>query len=360
MATRLPSGKYRAQVLIGTDENGKRIYESFIADTADEADFEALAFKLGKGKKVEKKEITLRAAMKACIESKRGVLSPSTIQGYEYIERNFGDFLDTPILKITKLSLQNAVTQYMFRPRHDKKKGPISAKTVRNAYGFISSVLKQNGIELGEIALPQRQEIEYATPFDAELANIFEAVRGTNIEVPVLLAAFCSLRRGEICGLRFSDVDFEKKMIHIDRALVRVGTDDFLKAPKTKKSRRVVFVTDYILDLIKALPRENDDSFIFPFTPNALTHHFPAILKKHGLPPCRFHDLRHSFASVLYDHGIDMSYIKAVGGWASDSVPNRVYIQASERSAMEKSVAANGVFEKLLQHDATQENKKAQ
>jgi integrase len=360
MATRLPSGKYRAQVFIGTDEQGRRLYQSFIADTEDEADFEALSFKLGKGKHVERKDITLRAAMRACIESKRGILSPATIQGYEVIERNFGSFLDTPILQITKLSLQMAITQYAFRPRNDGRPGNVSAKTVRNAHGFISSVLRQNGIEIGEIALPQRQEIEYATPFDEELANIFEAVRGTSIEIPVLLAAFCSLRRGEICGLRFSDVDYVKKMIRIDRSRLRVGTDDHIKAPKTKTSRRVVFVTDYILQLIEALPRESEDDYIFNLTPNVLTRRFPEILKQHGIQPCRFHDLRHSFASVLYDHGIDLSYIQTVGGWASDAVMKRVYIQASERSAKEKSTAANSVFERLLQHDATRGVRKTQ
>ena len=348
MATRLPSGKGRAQVFLYTDANGKRIYESFIADTADEADYEALTFKLGKGKRVEKKNITLRAAMRACIESKRGILSPATIQGYEVIERNFGAFLDTPIMQINKINLQTAINQYMFGGRNDGKGGTRSPKSVRNAYGFINSVLRQNDINLGEIALPQKQEIEYATPFDAELSKIFDAVKGTNIEIPVLLATFCSLRRSEICGLRFSDVDFENNAICIDRARLRIAKEEHIKTTKTKKSKRVVFATDYIVSLIKALPRKSEDDLIFPYSPNMLTKRFPQILKNCGLEHCRFHDLRHSFASILYDHGIDLSYIQTIGGWSSDRVMKSRYIQISDKRMKGKSEEANEIFEQIL------------
>lgn len=360
MATRLPNGKYRAQVLIGTDENGKRLYKSFIENTADEADYAALTFKLGKGKRIEKRDITLRAAMRACIESKTGILSPATIRAYKSIEKNFGDFLDTPIMQVTKLSLQTAINQYMFGKRNDGKKGTRSSKSVRNAYGFISSVLKQNDIELGEIALPSKQEIEYATPFDAELKRIFEAVKGTNIELPVLLAVFCSLRRGEICGIRFSDVDFEKKIIRIERSKMVFEGKVHIKTPKTAKSKRIIFVTDYILDLIRSIEHTDEDEYVFKFIPDVITKRFAHILKKNGLPQCRFHDLRHSFASVLAAHGMDPMYIQAIGGWSSDIIMKRVYIQTSKEALQGKSMQANNVFEAIMQHDATDAKEKAQ
>ncbi|MBE6689668.1 MAG: site-specific integrase [Ruminococcaceae bacterium] len=360
MATRLPSGKWRAQVLLGTDENGKRIVESFIADTKDEADYAALTFKLGKGKKVEKKDVTLRVAMRAYIESRRGILSPTTIRSYETIEKNFGDYLDTPLLQITKVNLQTALTQYMFKGRNGNGEKKRTPKSVRNAYGLINAALKQNNVEIGEISLPHKQEIEYATPFDKDLIKIFEVFKGTNIEIPVHLATICSLRRGEICGLRFSDVDYERKMIRIERSRGRIGSEDYVKEPKTKKSKRVVFATDYILELIRSTERESEDEYIFKYTPDVITKRFLAILKKNGLPECRFHDLRHSFVSVLSAHGIDPMYIQTIGGWSSDRVMRSVYLQVSQDSLREKSQQANNVFEALMQHDATEEKKKAQ
>lgn len=360
MATRRPNGRWRAQVLLGTDETGKRIYKSFEADTKDEADYAALTFKLGKGKKVKQKDVTLRAAMQAYIESKRGILSVTTIKNYGSIESNFGPYLDTPIQQINKVNLQTALNEYMHKGRKDGRGDTRSSKSVRNAYGLIAAVLKQNDIVLGEISLPRKQEIEYATPFDNELIKIFEIVKGTHMELPVLLATFCSLRRGEICGLRFSDVDYEKKMIRIERSRGKVDGQEYVKEPKTQKSKRVVFATDYILELIQSLPHKSEEDYIYEYTPNTITKRFLEMLKKHGLPECRFHDLRHSFVSVLSAHGIDPLYIQMTGGWASDQIMRRVYLQVSRDNLREQSKQANSVFEALMQPSATKEKRKAQ
>ena len=335
------------------------MYKSFEADTADEADYAALTFKLGKGKRVDRKEVTLRAAIRAYIESKRGILSVTTIKNYDSIESNFGAYLDTPIERINKINLQTAINEYMFKGRKDGRGETRSSKSVRNAYGLIKTVLKQNDIYVSDISLPTKQEIEYATPFDKELIKIFEIVKGTHMEIPVLLATFCSLRRGEICGLRFSDVDHEAKIIKIQRSRGKVDGQEYVKEPKTKKSKRVVFATDYILKLIRDLPHESEDEYIFKYTPNNITKRFLELLRKHGLPECRFHDLRHSFVSVLSAHGIDPLYIQTTGGWASDQIMRRVYLQVSQDNLRAQSQQANSVFEALLQPNATEKKRKA-
>ena len=115
MATKLKNGKFRAQVFLGADENGKRLYKSFVADTADEADFEALSFKLGRGKSVDKKTVTLRAAMTAYIQSKEGVLAQSTVNSYYSSMNSFGDFLDTPLCNLNAVSVQKAISEYARR-----------------------------------------------------------------------------------------------------------------------------------------------------------------------------------------------------------------------------------------------------
>lgn len=361
MATRRPNGMWRAQVFVGFDENGKRTYKSFEARTEDEADFLALSFKLGKGKVVKTDNITLRSAMRIYIDSKRGILSPSTIVGYETIERNFGEFLDTRLCDVTKVALQTAIASYMFRKRNDRRGGgTLSAKTVRNAYGLISATLKQNGIELGEIALPRKAEIEYATPFDSELSRILECVRGTNVEIPVLLAACHSLRREEICGLRYDDIDFETGRTKIRRAKLVIKGEEIVKEPKTAKSKRTIFLSEYVLKLIQEKKEKDGGDYIITYRPDAIGKRFTAILKANNLPHCRFHDLRHSFASILHEHGIDPLYIRTVGGWSSDRVMNAVYVQVAERSIKDKSAVANSVFDSLLQPSATKDLRKIQ
>ena len=362
MATRLPSGKYRAQVLIGTDENGKRIYESFIADTADEADFEALAFKLGKGKRVEKKGITLRAAMEAYVKSREGVCSPSTIETYRKVLRNFGPFLDSRLDKINTMTLQTAISEYSMSEKKvaHNGTGQISPKTVRSAYGLINSVLKQNGIRIEGIRLPPKKKITYATPFEDELAKIFAATKGKSCELPVLLAVWCSLRRGEVCGLKYSDVDFERKTIHISREKIWVNGTEYVKPPKTYGSDREVFLPDYIAHLIKEKQERDGGEYIVTVKGDTIGKGFGYCLQAAGVPHCRFHDLRHAFVSVLHKHGLQDEYLQAIGGWESPRIMNEVYKQQAEAENRRRSVRADEVFMSIMQHDATRENVESQ
>lgn len=365
MATRLPSGKYRAQVLLGTDETGKRLYKSFIADTADEAEYDALTFKLGKGKRVEKKDITLRAAIEGYIQSKEDILSPTTIEGYRVILRNFGSYLDTPLSKITNLSLQKAFNSLATRQKNKAHNGTsgLSPKTLKNYRGLIKKVLKQNGIDVGDIDLPTGAPVEYATPFDRELADIFAATKGTKIEIPVLLAAWCSLRESEILGLQYQDFDFAGKRFQIRRARVYVKGKPHLKLPKTKTSARTVYLPDYIAAKLLAQMEERNltpesDAFLFEFSGGYITKAFPALLAGHGLPHCRFHDLRHSFVSILTAQGVDKKYIQEMGGWATDNVMNQIYKQTSPALKEEISKQLDQVFSGILPAGEEQQKQK--
>lgn len=356
MATKLKNGKFRAQVFLGADENGKRLYKSFVADTADEADFEALSFKLGRGKSVDKKTVSLRAAMTAYIQSRDGILSPSTIEGYRVILRNFGDYLDTPIDEITNLGLQQAFTSMAFRKKNKAHNGKIglSPKTLRNYRGLVKKVLKQNEVSIGDIAVPDSRPIEYNTPFNSALAEIFRATKGTKIEVPVLLASWCSLRASEILGLQYKDIDFVGKSINIRRAKISAGGKSFVKNPKTKSSFRTVFLPEYIAEKIKHLMEESNETpksnhFIFDFSGTYITKSMKKALEKNGLPHCRFHDLRHAFVSILTEQGVDQKYIQEMGGWSTSQVMNQIYKQTSPALKNEINEKLQNVFMGILE-----------
>lgn len=354
MATRRANGMWRAQVFVGYDEKGKRQYESFEADTEDEADYLALAFKLGKGKKVREK-ISLRAAMEAYIVSREGVCSPSTIETYRKVMRNFGEFLDTPIDQITTHTLQFAISEYSMREKQvlHNGDGRISPKTVRMAYTFINTVLKSRGIKIEGVRLPPKQKPKYATPFEDDLAKIFAATRGKSCELPVLLAVWCSLRRGEVCGLKYSDVNYERKTITIERTKIWVNGTEYTKLPKTYGSQREVFLPDYIAQLIKKKKEEDGGEYIINVKGDTIGKGFRYCLEAAGLPHCRFHDLRHSFVSVLHKHGIQDEYLQAIGGWESPHIMNAVYKQRAEEENRRRSQRVDEVFMSILQPNAT-------
>lgn len=361
MATQRPNGRWRAQVLIGTDADGKRIYKSFEADTEDEADYAALTFKLGKGKRT-KEPVTLRMAIEAYINSKDGLLSPATISSYRGILKNFGPYLDIRLAMVNALNLQTAVTEYASTPKKQKHNGygTVSAKTVKNAFGLINATLRQNGIRIEGITLPQRQKVEYTTPFENGLKEILDVMRGTEYELPVLLAAWCGLRRSEILGLTFNDIDFDRKTIHIRRANVYIGKESHLKGTKNVQSTRSVHLPDHIAALIQNTPHESNEEYIVKLKGMTLTNGFTSKLKRRGLPHTRFHDLRHAFVSILTANGVDQKYIQEMGGWSNSTVMNSVYKQTSDTLKQSISAAVDGIFLSLMQPNATKHSGESQ
>lgn len=152
-----------------------------------------------------------------------------------------------------------------------------------------------------------------------ELIQLLEAVKGTEIEVPIFLAVMFGLRRGEVVGLRWSDIDFENQTLTINGSVTRQKYGDkildvFDTALKTEASHSVYNLNNKVCDYLYNLYRRNmnlisnvDDYKTFVCV-NAIgerlkldyiTHKFDKLLKQNGLRHIRFHDLRHSALSLL-------------------------------------------------------------
>lgn len=149
MATRLPSGSYRTQVLIGRDASGKRLYKSFTAATAKQADLLALQWQADHPSDTALGD-TLRKAMRDFLRTREAVLSPSTIRGYNSIskelEKGFPRLVARKIALISGDDLQQIVNQ-ITRTR--------SPKTARNYYGFLRSVYRYKGLTIPFAPCPE-------------------------------------------------------------------------------------------------------------------------------------------------------------------------------------------------------------
>lgn len=190
-AKKLPSGNYRVQVAAGYDVKGKRVVKSFTADTEWKALKMAQEFKDGVDADRDH-NITLRRATEIYIDSRRNLIEETTISNYEEILRNkLRLIMDTRIKDLKAIQIQQAINV-------DAQN--LSAKSVRNAFGLIKSVLKfhECSIYLDNIKLPKivRKEKELPT-----FETVFNIVKGTVSELPALLAAWLSLRIGEVIGL---------------------------------------------------------------------------------------------------------------------------------------------------------------
>lgn len=333
-ARKLPSGNYRCRIYVGK-ENGKDVYKSFTADTKKNAEFLANQYLIEKDQNKKKKSENLFCdELTKYISGKEPVLSPSTIKGYKNIERmlkkHYSSFYMMKISDIEQEHVQEVISDL------SKTKSP---KTVRNYHGLISAVLGSN-LHLNT-TMPQRIQPELYIPSDNEIKALVKAVKDTELEIPVLLGAFCMMRRGEICGLSMNDI--KGNSIHVHHSLV-LGPDKewHLKAPKTTTSDRYIEAPQFVIDRIKEV------GHITTLNPHSVTIMFQRVLDKNNIPHFRFHDLRHYSASIRHALGIPDAYIMADGGWCSDKVLKAVYRHAMSDRKKEMSDKANSHFESLF------------
>ena len=267
------------------------------------------------------------------------VLSPATVDGYEKIRRtSFFHLWGTPVEDLTQTSIQAAVNTEAMR---EGRRGRISAKTLANEWGLVSSSLwKICGLKY-DVRLPQKVKTikEYPEP-----AAVMEAVRGSSIELPCLLALWLSFSMSEIRGLKWSDVQGDT--ITIRRVLVDVdGVPTIKDTGKTDARIRRHRLPPYLQQLLAQTPHESD--FIVPLNHDQIYGRFLTLCKKHGFT-IRFHDLRHLNASVMLQLNIPEKYAMERGGWKTPHIMKSVYEHtfSSQRIAVDDMV--DTYFENLI------------
>ena len=162
------------------------------------------------------------------------------------------------------------------------------------------------------------------------------------------------MRRGECCGLKWSDIDFKNHAIHVQRNVVKItGEEIFVKEPKTTAGDRYVYFSPEMESLLKEYRHEcdwqtesyenrklTDDDYVFrksgyqlPMTPSTFTWRFKLILKKHGLPEqLNVHSLRHSNASLLIANGADVATVAGLLGHSQPSTTLDIYTHAFDKN----------------------------
>ena len=192
---------------------------------------------------------------------------------------------------------------------------------------------------------------------DEETAQkIIAALEGESIkyETYFKLIIATGMRRGECCGLKWCDIDWEQRSIHICRNAVKVTDEEiFVKAPKTRAGDRYVYFSAEMESLLREYQREcqyitqtyderklTADDFLFrrqgtrlPMTPTTFTWRFKCILKKNGLPEqLNVHSLRHTAASLMIAGGADVATVAGILGHSQPSTTLDIYTHAFDKN----------------------------
>lgn len=330
-ARKLPSGNWRVQVMI----KGKRY--SFTGKTKKEVERQAALAQ----EQDPEMNITLYEAITRYIDSKEQVLSPSTIRGYCSYRDKFLDesIAEIPMNKITIEKLQQAINICAL---------DHSAKSCDNLRGLLAPVMRMFRPEFTfSLTVPPKEVIERMIPTDAELKKILEVTRWTDLDLPVRMAAFGSLRISEISGL-CPDCVFQDH-IAIRRALVRDRNSNWVlkTTPKSYAGNRDVYYPEEIMVHLRSMAgycRNNEPLF---GTPSSINGKWSRMIKKEGLPPIGFHSLRHYYATYCLGMGINEKIVQKNGGWSDLSTMKKRYQHIIEEKELEARSIVYSQFSKL-------------
>lgn len=342
-AKRLPSGSYRVRVY-SHSEDGKKVYESFTAPTKREAEMMAIQFQKGTEKV---KSITVKDAVKEYIKANTGILSPATLYGYECELKRMVSIGNLKIDKIRTHDVQ------LFISELSKKYSP---KTVKNTYGLLyASIAHFNPDIHFRVNLPKQRKKRLNSPSNEDVETLFNAA-SPKLKNCIALAAFHSLRRGEIAALKYSDLEGNKIHIHADIIYSRSQGWVYKEYPKTDDSDRIVAIP---VQFVEMLGQGNPDEYIINWKPNSITKRFEELCKKLDIN-IRFHDLRHYFASIGAIIGIPDIYLASMGGWKPDGTVMKSIYQ-NKLISMEQvyNDKMNEHFSKMYDTKYDTQNKKA-
>lgn len=300
------------------------------------------------------------------MEIARSTLKPNTAAGYASMIQN-------PIAPyfqqrgITLGGLQ-AVDIQMFYTSQLKR---VSANTVIHYHAIIHRALKY-AVKTDLIDVNPADKVERprkdrftASFYDGnEVNRLFQAARGTPLELPVMLAAFYGLRRSEVVGLKWDAIDFENKTIAIRHTVtacaekgrrIEVAAD----TTKTASSRRTLPLVPAFQTKLAALKEQQEKNRILcgrsyctdylgyvlvdamgnRLKLSYISTAFPVLLKRNGLRPIRFHDLRHSCASLLLKNGVPMKQIQEWLGHSDFSTTANIYAHLDAGSKLTSAQA---------------------
>lgn len=307
------------------------------------------------------------------LEMMKNSVEMTTYASYSYcIKSSIIPYFEEKKIKLKDLTPKHIQDYYQYELN---EKG-LSANTVIHRHANIRKAL-QHAFKIGlidynpadRIERPRKGKFVGSVYDEKELDTLFAVVKHQKIELAVILGAFYGLRRSEIVGLKWDAIDFEKKTLMIKHTVTEVTLDGKITTiakdrTKTKSSYRTLPLVKPFEELLHRLKSEQElnrevcgkaycrDYLDYIYVneigerikPNYITQHFAIVLKNNNLKKIRFHDLRHSCASLLYANGVSLKEIQEWLGHSDISTTSNIYTHLDFSSKVASANAIMDVF----------------
>ena len=287
-------------------------------------------------------------------------LEETTGELYEmYVEVHINPFLGKlKIKEIKPMQIQEFYNEKMkdIELENGKVKKGLSKNTIGKLHSFLNrafdDAMRNRKIKYNPcqgVNRPKKKKYKPAICSEENFYALLDKTKGTFDEIMILLAGICGLRRGEIFGLRFIDVDFKNYKISIMQTKVRFKKKWMIKKPKSDTSIRTISVPEFVTDTIStylASLKVVPETIFEEFLPDAYSKHFSKLLKIHTIPHIRFHDLRHFNAIIMLKYGVTDKVASGRLGHSQVQTTREIYQHVLPDMDKQASNIIEGIFSK--------------
>ena len=343
------NNKYRVTFYYGKNDEGKYKKEHKVYDSLKQAEKELKIFEGNKASnkiaKPTSETIESYAIRYLANRERNKEISKNTVYGYKIIinrlKKSIGD------TKLAKLKVDD-INKYI----DDLKNDGIHTNTIIKHLAFLKQILNQakdemlisyNPANKIKKLKPEKKHVKMFRSID-DLKKVLEACKGDSIEVAIYLAAYLGLRRSEIVGLKWENVNFDKRYIHVCKSVVQVGKEIITKDPKTERSERYLGIPNELYEVLKKT-KENqemnkqylgkkykDYDLVYckedgsPYRPNHMSNRLKKIIERNKLPETTVHGIRHFYATLLVEDNVGIYKVSKVLGHTNTNTTESIYV----------------------------------
>ena len=373
MVRKREDGRWEGRIVVGHKENGAPIFR-YVSAGSQKALTEKLHREIDVYRGVDLTEdsrMTLGEWLDRWLEEYAvPTVRLSTLEGYRgYVERNIKPYLgDKPVGKITREDVQKLYRELQKNGRqefHPECGYRLSGATIRRIHGVfhqaMDAAVRENLIARNPtegITLPKKKTAPKQILNDAQLERFLEVIRADSVWHDFFYTELTTgLRRGEICGLMWSDFDEAHGTLSVRRTLhVQKGGRLVTGETKTGTGKRTITLPPSTAGLLAQRKKSSYSQWIFPnplrpeqpTSPNTAYNHLKTLLKRAGLPSIRFHDLRHTFATHALASGVDAKTLSGILGHTQASFTLDTYTHVTGDMQKRASEIVGGFMEHIM------------
>jgi integrase len=285
--------------------------------------------------------------------------------------KGYRGYLDKHVLPtLGRIPIQKLTPQHVQAFYTHKQQEGLSAESVNNIHGMLHKAL-DHAVRWGlvprnvcdTVSLPKQARHEIQPLTEKQARQLLVASRGHSLEGLLTLAVTTGMRSGELLALKWQDINFDTGSLHIRRSMGYISGKGYLEfEPKTAKGRRKIVLPPFVCEVLKqhrtrqleeslkAGTRWQDNDLVFCniyggyLDPAHLRQRFDKLLKDAGLPDLRFHDLRHSAATILLSMGVPAKVVQEILGHSQISMTMDVYSHVLPDMQQEAMAKMNNLF----------------